>query len=86
MTEGELTIWEIIGRDPDLAALLRKASMRELYTLARHVRKPYQEALAALIANPHGCRFCDYGVLRTPNDPAKSHDDDCPYMHVGWTC
>ena len=40
------------------------------------------DMLAALLAtkkDPHGCRFCDSGRLRTPSDPTKSHDDDCGF-------
>jgi hypothetical protein len=37
-------------------------------------------ALRALLANPHGCRFCDSGELRRED---RSHDDDCPYLVAG---
>lgn len=33
-----------------------------------------------LLVNPYGCRFCDSGKLRTPNDPEKDHDEDCPFL------
>lgn len=33
-------------------------------------------ALHAILADPHGCRFCDSGVLR---DPAKEHDHSCGF-------
>lgn len=36
-------------------------------------------AIRGLLAEPYGCRFCDSGTLRKPNDPAKDHDSDCPY-------
>lgn len=35
-----------------------------------------QNALFAIVKNPHGCVFCDCGTLRVPN---KGHEDDCPY-------
>lgn len=35
--------------------------------------------LEAILKDGHGCRFCDSGKLRTPNNPAKDHDDDCGY-------
>lgn len=31
-------------------------------------------------ANPYGCSFCDSGKLRTPDNPAKDHDDDCVFV------
>ncbi len=36
-------------------------------------------ALEAIFAEPYGCRFCDSGKLRTPNNPAKFHDDNCGF-------
>jgi hypothetical protein len=37
-------------------------------------------ACEAVISNPYGCPFCDSGTLRTPNNPAKDHNPDCPYV------
>lgn len=37
---------------------------------------PERAALLRLLAEPHGCPFCDSGKLR---NPAKDHTDDCPY-------
>ena len=39
-----------------------------------------REIIQRLLANPFGCRFCDYGVLRKPDNPLKGHDEDCPYL------
>ena len=72
-------VWEEIAKDPRLAVVLRKVAMRDLYVIADHIRKPYREAIRALVANPHGCRFCDYGVLRKPENPVKGHDENCPF-------
>jgi hypothetical protein len=35
------------------------------------------DALTAILADPHGCRFCDSGKLRNPK---KEHDDTCGYL------
>ena len=37
------------------------------------------EALEVILEEPHGCPFCDSGVLRKPNDPDKSHTENCGY-------
>lgn len=37
-------------------------------------------ALKAIVADPYGCRFCDSGKLRTPNNPEKDHDATCGYV------
>lgn len=34
----------------------------------------------ALARDAYGCRFCDSGKLRKPNDPHKDHDDDCAWV------
>ena len=39
-----------------------------------------REVIQQLLTNPFGCRFCDYGVLRKPDNPLKGHDEDCPYL------
>jgi hypothetical protein len=39
-----------------------------------------EAALRRIVASPYGCRFCDSGKLRTPNNPAKDHDDDCGFL------
>jgi len=39
-----------------------------------------REIIQRLLADPGGCRFCDYGVLRKPDNPLKGHDEDCPYL------
>ena len=39
-----------------------------------------REIIQRFLEYPHGCRFCDYGVLRKPNDPLKGHDEDCLYL------
>lgn len=36
----------------------------------------YERALRAILADPHGCRFCDSGKLRNPE---KDHDETCGY-------
>lgn len=33
-------------------------------------------AIRRILAEPHGCRFCDSGILR---NPSKTHDHDCGY-------
>lgn len=38
-----------------------------------------KQIIEMFLFDPGGCRFCDYGVLRKPNDPNKDHDDDCVY-------
>ena len=40
----------------------------------------YREVLEAILKDPYGCRFCDSGKLRKPNDPKKDHDYDCGYL------
>ena len=39
-----------------------------------------REIIQRLLADPGGCRFCDFGVLRKPDNPLKGHDEDCPYL------
>ena len=39
-----------------------------------------REIIQRFITDAGGCRFCDYGVLRKPNDPLKGHDEDCLYL------
>ena len=39
-----------------------------------------REVIQGFLNNPHGCRFCDYGVLRKPGIPEKDHDEDCLYL------
>lgn len=39
-----------------------------------------REIIQRLLADPGGCRFCDFGVLRKPDSPLKGHDEDCPYL------
>jgi hypothetical protein len=36
-----------------------------------------RRALAALLAEPHGCVYCDSGKLR---NPAKPHEADCGFL------
>lgn len=36
-------------------------------------------ALELILAEPHGCAFCDSGKLRNPNNPAKGHTDECGF-------
>jgi hypothetical protein len=38
------------------------------------------DALLAIMKDPFGCRFCDSGKLRKPDDPEKTHDDDCGFF------
>jgi len=38
--------------------------------------RPLRNALKAIMAEPHGCVFCDSGKLRNPN---KDHDPACGY-------
>lgn len=40
------------------------------------------EALEVILEEPHGCPFCDSGILRTPNNPAKSHTENCGYYRA----
>jgi hypothetical protein len=45
---------------------------------------PAHKAIAALVANPHGCTYCDYGKLRIPpefphSNPFNTHDKDCGF-------
>ena len=39
-----------------------------------------REIIQRFLDDPHGCRFCDYGVLRKPGIPEKDHDEDCLYL------
>ena len=39
-----------------------------------------REIIQRLLADPGGCRFCDFGVLRKPDNPLKGHDENCPYL------
>ena len=39
-----------------------------------------REIIQRFLDYPHGCRFCDYGVLRKPGVPEKDHDEDCLYL------
>lgn len=39
-----------------------------------------REIILRFLDDPHGCRFCDYGVLRKPGIPEKDHDEDCLYL------
>lgn len=46
-------------------------------TKARNGREiEMRRALEALVAEPHGCVFCDSGKLRNPNKP---HAPDCGF-------
>ena len=38
------------------------------------------DIIQRFVNDPGGCPFCDYGVLRKPNDPEKDHDEDCVYL------
>ncbi len=69
-------VWDRIRDDSELASARRAISIRDFTHIIRHATADYKQALTALVANPHGCRFCDYGTLRNPEKP---HDDDCPY-------
>jgi hypothetical protein len=41
---------------------------------------PLEATIKALLAKPHGCIYCDYGVLRdTPTARKFGHDDDCGF-------
>jgi len=72
----EMSTWDRIRNDETLASARQKISFRDFVHIMRHAQSDYRAVLTALIDNPHGCRLCDYGVLR---NPSKSHDDDCPY-------
>jgi hypothetical protein len=39
-----------------------------------------REIIQRLLADPGGCGFCDFGVLRKPDNPLKGHDENCPYL------
>lgn len=74
--------WERIRDDRQLDRARRKLSLHEIVTIAKHAREcsDVGVALRAILADPHGCRFCDYGKLRTPDNPAKGHDANCPWL------
>jgi hypothetical protein len=74
--------WERIRDDQQLERARRKLSLHEIVTIAKHARAASDVgvALRAILADPHGCRFCDYGKLRTPDDPSKAHDSTCGYL------
>ena len=72
--------WDRIRDDDRLVRARQKLSLRDINIIVQHAQVRHGEALRALMANPHGCRFCDYGMLR---NPAKGHDDDCPYLLAG---
>ena len=36
-----------------------------------------KDALRGILAEPHGCSLCDYGI---PRNPDKGHQPDCPYQ------
>lgn len=38
-------------------------------------RSRAEDAIRGLLAEPHGCAFCDSGLLRSD----KPHAKDCPY-------
>ena len=62
---------------------------RELWKSADSERDELLKDLAAARAllldiknDPHGCRFCDDGVLRVPNNPDKDHDPGCVWPRI----
>ena len=79
MTNPSANVFERMAQDPDCAAALRKLSMKDLYAVVRVAREEPMAVLQSLMADPHGCPFCDYGTLR---NPAKEHDADCPYLRA----
>ncbi len=71
--------WDRIGADPRLADARRKMSIHEIRLIIQHAQARHDEAMKAILADPHGCRFCDYGILR---NPSKDHDNTCGYALV----
>lgn len=51
----------------------------EAQSAERELIDKLMSALRGLLAEPYGCPFCDSGRLRKPDNPAKDHNDDCPY-------
>lgn len=39
-------------------------------------KEKYEPAIRAILAEPHGCPFCDSGKLRNPN---KGHGESCGF-------
>ena len=63
------------GYDPEKVGLRGKILVESLTKniIAR-------EIIQRFITDSGGCRFCDYGILRKPNDPLKGHDEECLYL------
>lgn len=49
---------------------------------AMGTRQTHNEVIAAILRDPHGCRFCDSGKLRSPD---KDHDATCGYKMAAMT-
>lgn len=81
--------WDEAGRqNVELIVLLRNEGDRLLRDrtrlLARVVageeaKERFEQAGRAILRDPHGCRFCDSGKLRTPGVPEKDHDPECGF-------
>lgn len=74
--------WDRIGKDPALANARRKLSIHEIRLIIGHAQaaSPQAAAIEAILRDPYGCRFCDSGKLRIPDNPDKGHDPDCGYL------
>jgi hypothetical protein len=68
---------------PALDAAARRL-VQSLEELDRARIQPLEAALKAIIKNPHGCTYCDYGELRRPpkfphSRTDNTHDRACGY-------
>jgi hypothetical protein len=66
-------------RDKALAEL---DALRQERDAARAEVEELRALLLDIKTDPHGCRFCDDGVLRTPNNPDKDHDPGCVWPRI----
>ena len=66
--------------DAFVAEITKPSLTMRILTLTRQQRDAAEKALRQIIKEPFGCRFCDSGKLRTPNNPDKDHDVDCGYL------
>lgn len=64
----------LLGADRAQADAARRHAAR-YEEAARHMAL-LAAALERLLAEPHGCRFCDSGTLRRPG---REHDRECGY-------
>jgi hypothetical protein len=69
---GQITIFE--SEVMDLRHIIEKQEY-ELFS-QKLLTDHYREALLWILAEPHGCAFCDSGKLRNLN---KGHDERCGF-------